>query len=49
MYNITRYYYNLFSKQVRDRLRYALEANTKLEEKLESTMQEVLIFLLFSN
>lgn len=35
--------------QVRDRLRYALEANAKLEEKLESTMQEVLIFKLLSH
>lgn len=33
--------YNYFYQQVRDRLRYALEANAKLEEKLESTMQEV--------
>lgn len=31
-----------FYFQVRDRLRYALEANAKLEEKLESTMQEVI-------
>lgn len=31
-------------QKVRDRLRYALEANAKLEEKLESTMQEVLHF-----
>lgn len=38
-------YLNFFLTQVRDRLRYALEANTKLEEKLESTMQEVFILI----
>jgi len=34
-------HHKALDEKVRDRLRYALEANAKLEEKLESTMQEL--------